>query len=38
MCKKRWDETFIFGENPTKRWFFINTSGKFTFFTTNFDI
>ena len=25
----RWNETFIIGENPTKCWFFVNTSDKF---------
>ena len=34
----RWNETFIIGENPTKCWFSVNTSDKFTIFTTNFDV
>ena len=34
----RWNETLIIGENPTKCWFSVNTSDKFTIFTTNFDV
>ena len=34
----RWNETFIIGENPTKCWFSVNTSDKFTVFMTNFDV
>ena len=33
-----WNETFIIGENPTKCWFSVNTSDKFTVFTTNCNI
>ena len=34
----RSNETFITGVNPTKCWFSVNTSNKFTVFTTNFDV
>ena len=32
-----WNETFIIGENSTKCWFPVNTSDKFTAFTTNLE-
>ena len=32
------DETFILGENYTKCRFSVNTSDKFTVFTTHFDV
>ena len=34
----RWNETFIIGESPAKCWFSVNTSNKFTVFTTYFDV